>query len=118
MENTPRRSRARMLYLPVLAVAVALVAAVSSWAANPVGSTSPSQSAAPATQQIQDTDTTPAAPSDDGARPDDCPEGGGHGGGRGGGHADRDGDGSSGSAAPQSAPDTAAPPTTQPQTEV
>ena len=75
MENTPRRSRARMLYLPVLAVAVALVAAVSSWAANPVGSASPSQSAAPSTQQIQDTQTTPAAPSDEGARAGGLPRG-------------------------------------------
>ena len=59
MENTPRRSRARMLYLPVLAVAVALVAAVSSWATNPIGSAAPAQQgAAPATQQIQDTETT------------------------------------------------------------
>ena len=102
-----------MLYLPLLAVAVALVAAVSSWATNPIGSAAPAQQgAAPATQLIQDTETTPAPPSDEGGRPEDCPERGGRGGG------DGDGSSGSGSAAPQSSPDTAAPPTTQPEIEV
>lgn len=108
MENKPR-SRARMLYLPVLAVGVALVAAVSSWAANPAGSSSPAQSTAPATQQIQDSETTPAPPSGEG-RAEDCPKHRGGGRGR--------GDGGPRGAAPQSAPQSASPPATQSDTEV
>lgn len=120
MENTPRRPRARMLYLPVLAVAVALVAAVSSWAANPVAGASPAQSTAGAAEQIQDTQTTPAPRGDAGSRAEDCPEGGRRGGGRGHGRGDGrgDGDGSSGTAAPQPAPQTAAPEAAPPQTAV
>lgn len=101
MENTTSRSWPRALYLPVLAVGVALVAAVSSWASSPA-STTPAQSSAPAAQEqvmpIQDTQTTPAEPDGDRRAPggrEDCPEKDGAGEGA--------GSGDSGSAAPQSA---------------
>ena len=62
MEHTTR-PWSRLVYLPALALAVALVAAVSSWAASPATSTTPSQGTAPAAQEqslpIQDTQTTP-----------------------------------------------------------
>ncbi len=101
MEHTTR-PWSRLVYLPALALAVALVAAVSSWAASPATSTTPSQGTAPAAQEqslpIQDTQTTPTPRAEGRGRPggkEDCPE--------------RDGSGgASGSAAPQSsAPQTA-----------
>ena len=77
MENT-RKSRDRALYLPLLAVGVALVAAVSSWASGPSTGTTPSQSSAPASQienaPIQNTQTTPAPPEDGRGGREDCPE--------------------------------------------
>jgi len=101
MENT-RKPWARAMYLPVLAVGVALVAAVSSWASGPATATTPSQSPAPAAQldtaPVQNTETTPAAPADRGGPGggpggrEDCPEKDGAGAGS--------GDDSSGAAAP------------------
>jgi hypothetical protein len=96
MQNTSR-PRSRMWYLPALAVAVALVAAVSSWAASP--STTPSQGSAPAAQEqtlpVQDTQTTPAPPQRAPGGREDCP--------------DKGGDGAGGTAAPQAGAPQAAP---------
>ena len=80
MENTrPRWPRA--LYLPALAVLVALVAAVSSWAASESTLAAPSQSAVPAAQQdtipVQAPQDTPAEPdgqAPSGRSPGDCPQ--------------------------------------------
>lgn len=104
MKNTPRRGWTRALYLPVLAVGVALVAAVSSWAANPAAAPTPSQGTEPAAQgqlaPVQDTQTTPAPPQSDdrddrgGAR-EDCPDGEGGGDGAGSGAGAGAGSGSS-----------------------
>ena len=103
MKDT-RRSRKRALYLPLLAVGVALVAAVSSWASGPATST-PSQTSTPAAQfdgaPIQDKQTTPTPPQDSGpGGREDCPEKDGA----------RSGGDSSSSTAPQSS--------TEPETEV
>jgi hypothetical protein len=102
MKNT-RTPWKRALYLPLLAVGVALVAAVSSWASGPATST-PSQTSTPAAQvdaaPIQDTQTTPTPPQDDGPGGRDCPE--------------KDGAGSGGDSSSSTAPQSS----TEPETDV
>ena len=97
MDQTPRPWH-RTLYLPALAVVIALVAAASAWAA---GSDPSEPDAAPAQYQPvqQDESAPPAQPDGDRRGGHDCPEG------------EQDGDGSgSAQPAPDTTPDAATTP--------
>ena len=102
MQPTTQSPWQRWIVLPLAAGLIALVAAVSSWAADSP-STDPVQSASPPQYQpVQESEESPAPPADDGpGGRDDCPEKDGRGAGPGAGADDS-----------RSAPAPAAPSTT------